>query len=521
VARDAPKDVARDVPKDVARDFSPADFSRFSPILSALSLLQSLHRSRNHVPVASTISTLLEATRAHVGFALEHGGEQVLANVSHVAELARRYEAEGGISFRGFLEELRAQAESGEATEAPILEEGSDGVRLMTVHKAKGLEFPVVILVDMTAKLHRATASRYLDAAKGVCAVQLAGCSPRDLIDHEQDELRRDAAEGARLAYVAATRARDLLVIPAVGDGEREGWIQSLNPAIYPPVETRRQQTPAPGCGEFKTKDSVISRPDGDPANAHTVCPGLHRAADRSVVWWDPHVLDLGVELSLGIRKPDLIVKDVPSAIVDYGLATYDTWRQWRETAATAAAQPSIAAQPATAWAKARETDSTLPGSSVSIVELPRDDERPGGIRFGALVHAALAMVPLDADQEMIRRVVATRARALGATPDEMSYAAAVVANVLAHSILDRARNAEKESMCRREVPVTLRMPDGALIEGFVDLAFSEGKQWTVVDFKTDEELRRGGKYALQVGLYVSAMEAATKQSATGILMKI
>ncbi len=241
-----------------------------------------LHRSRNHVPVASTISQLLEATRAHVGFALEHGGEQVLANVSHVAELARRYEAEGGISFRGFLEELRAQAESGEATEAPILEEGSDGVRLMTVHKAKGLEFPVVVLVDMTAKLHRATASRYLDTGRGVCAVQLAGCSPRDLIDHEQDELRRDAAEGARLAYVAATRARDLLVIPAVGDAEREGWIQSLNSAIYPPMETRRQQARAPGCVEFQSKDSVLSRPDGDPANASTVCPGLHQIVRRA-----------------------------------------------------------------------------------------------------------------------------------------------------------------------------------------------------------------------------------------------
>ncbi len=192
----------------VAQGFSPADLDRFAPILSALALLQSLHKSRNYVPVASTISQLLEATRAHVGFALEHGGEQVLANVSHVAELARRYEAEGGISFRGFLDELRAQAENGEATEAPILEEGSDGVRLMTVHKAKGLEFPVVVLVDMTAKLHRATASRYLDAARGMCAIQLAGCSPRDLIDHEQDELRRDGAEGARLAYVAATRAR-------------------------------------------------------------------------------------------------------------------------------------------------------------------------------------------------------------------------------------------------------------------------------------------------------------------------
>ena len=82
----------------------------------------------------------------------------------HVAELARRYEAEGGISFRGFIDELREQAEDGQAGEAPILEEGSDGVRLMTVHKAKGLEFPVVILADMTAKL-RAPASRYIDSS--------------------------------------------------------------------------------------------------------------------------------------------------------------------------------------------------------------------------------------------------------------------------------------------------------------------------------------------------------------------
>ena len=129
---------------------SAIDRERIAPIVSALGLLQSLHRSRNHIPVASTISRLLAATRAHVRFALEHGGEQVLANVLHVAELARRYEADGGISFRGFIDELREQAEDGQAGEAPILEEGSDGVRIMTVHKAKGLEFPVVILADLS-----------------------------------------------------------------------------------------------------------------------------------------------------------------------------------------------------------------------------------------------------------------------------------------------------------------------------------------------------------------------------------
>ena len=84
------------------------------------------------------------------------------------------------------------------------------------------------------------------------------------------------------MAYVAATRARDLLVIPAVGDEERAGWIEPLNRAIYPPMETRRQQFQAPGCVEFKSKDSVLVRPGGS-AGTSTVSPGLHvRKLDSS-----------------------------------------------------------------------------------------------------------------------------------------------------------------------------------------------------------------------------------------------
>src|SRR5437762_8038928 len=77
------------------------------PIAEALRLLQQLHRARNYRPVAETIGRLLSQTRAHVGFMLRPAGEQALANVLHVAELARQYEAVGGISFRGFIDELR------------------------------------------------------------------------------------------------------------------------------------------------------------------------------------------------------------------------------------------------------------------------------------------------------------------------------------------------------------------------------------------------------------------------------
>jgi ATP-dependent exoDNAse (exonuclease V) beta subunit len=85
-----------------------------------------------------------------------------------------------------------------DSPEAPILEEGSDGVRLMTVHKAKGLEFPVVVLADIACKLSLEEASRYLDPQKKLCAVRIGGWSPLDLQEHNLEEARRDEAEGVR-----------------------------------------------------------------------------------------------------------------------------------------------------------------------------------------------------------------------------------------------------------------------------------------------------------------------------------
>src|SRR5262249_35332506 len=227
------------------------------------------HALRNHRPVEETVHRLLAATRAHAAFVLRPWGEQALANVLRVAELARTYETGGGISFRGFVERPREEAE-GEAPEAPIVEEASEGVRIMTVHRAKGLEFPVVILADITASL-TGNPSRHVDPARGLCALRLGGWAPWDLLDHEDAEAARDRAEGVRVAYVAATRARDLLVVPAVGDdpfvagwdAASDGWISPLHAGIYPLAERRRASVESPSCGGFG-EDSVLERPDRD-----------------------------------------------------------------------------------------------------------------------------------------------------------------------------------------------------------------------------------------------------------------
>ena len=494
-------------------------------IVRALQNLQALHRARNRVPIATTIAELLETTRAHVGFALEHGGEQVLANVAHVSDLARRYEAEGGISFRGFIDELRQQAESGEVGEAPILEEGSDGVRLMTVHRAKGLEFPIVVLADITAKLRASVASRTIDSDRGVCAVRLAGCSPADLLEHEDQELRRDEAEGARVAYVAATRARDLLVIPAVGDEERDGWIKPLNSAIYPPIGKRRQQLQAPGAPEFKSSDSVLIRPGGTVAGSNTVTPGLHALTpgDFSVVWWDPRALKLGAEAPLGIRRPDLIVKDVAPQTVEAGLFAYNNWRNRRNTAVTTGTQGSMAIRTVTESAKIIGTDGQTPTlPAVEIVELARATNRPSGPRFGSLVHAVLASIPLDGDLKLIRELATVHGRIIGATAEEIAAAGEAVAAALAHWVFDQARSAAKQHLCRREAPIAWRDHEGFLMEGVVDIAFEQDRRWIVIDFKTDEDLGEHEiVYRRQVGLYAAAIEAATGRPATAMLMRV
>jgi ATP-dependent helicase/nuclease subunit A len=534
-----------------------------SAIADALSLLQSLHRRRNDMPVAATIEALLEATRAHAGFVMRPAGEQALANVLQIAELARAYETGGGLSFRGFVEHLQDEAEARQAGEAPILEEGSDGVRIMTVHRAKGLEFPVVILADPTCKLQPATAGRHIDQDRGLCAFRLMGCQPLDVRDHEEEELAREREEGIRLAYVAATRARDLLVVPAVGDGPHQGgWTSPLHDSIYPVGDRRGSAEAAPGCPAFG-RDSAVDRPDGDPAGPDTVVPGLHifEAADPDaapdtrgrvvpfpgagvrvapsappvaeqypVVWWDPRTLELDVEARFGIRQEELLSKETPEQVIEEDLDRYRRWRARRDDAVARGARPSLVVRTATEQAERADT-SRIP--DVEIIELPLEPDRPSGPRYGSLVHAVLATVPLVVTDSAVGDagsrgsgatgpVATLHGRLLGASDEEVASAVRVVDGALAHPLFERVRAAMARGECRREVPVTCRQTDGAIVEGVVDLAFRENGAWTVVDFKTDKELKTAlDVYRLQVGLYADMIGTATGEPATAILMRV
>ena len=554
------------IPEVFTRD-TPPDLEKLRPIAGALQLLKRLHRHRNSVyadggegrewgGASGVLHELLLATRAHVGFALRIGGEQALANLLHVAELARQYQLGGGISFRGFVEELRAAADAAQAAEAPILEEDSDGVRMMTVHKAKGLEFPIVILVDLTCKLSRAEAGRWIDPAGHMCAIKLGGWAPTDLLLHGAEESARDRAEGERLAYVAATRARDVLIVPAIGDEVYEGgWLDPLMPAIYPPAIPKANADRgawlsrlsleghghvAPRRRPRATDDSRTRRvrlqapcPTRRRADLPTCRPRTATRRQYRVVWWDPHALALDAGASFGLRRDDLIAKDGDADGSAQRLAAYRQWESSRTAAIAEGRTPSIASRTVTQMAAERELPLIdLADIRIDVVDVPRVTGRPFGPRFGTLVHTTLATVPLDADESIVRRVAATQGRVLlgsGEGVEEEVYAVAeAVMAVLRHPLFDQVRAANAAGHCHRELPLIWQAPDGTLIEGTVDLAFEErGKTASerglvVLDFKTDRDLELDTeRYRRQLAIYCRALTALQGGAARGILMRV
>ena len=304
----------------------------------------------------------------------------------------------------------------------------------------------------------------------------------------------RPAASSARILYVATTRARDLLVVPVVGDERREGWLSALAPGVYPADDRRRQPETrnVPQCPSFGL-DSVVERPERAPGRERGVAPGLHRPelGNHGVVWWDPHVLRLNVEESVGLRQQRLLEADEAEVASERGIHAHEAWQAERARVRAAAVVPAMTVATASSWAVSAVAGGTAASGTiaasaddVAVESIAAAGARPHGARFGTLVHTVLATVDLDADGAAIARLATLNARLVGASSDERDAATATAAYALTHPLLRRAAAAARQGRCRREVPVALRVDD-VLVEGVVDLAFCEDECWTVVDFKT------------------------------------
>ncbi len=202
-----------------------------------------------------TLSELIERAIRSSGYrdhvlGLEWG-ERRLANVHKLLRLARAFEASEGRDLRGFLDHaLRLQETTGaRESDAPVEGVEPDAVRLMSIHAAKGLEFPVVCVADLGRAPNVRQPELLADGERlGLSLVRLDGEKPLAALDYEELAEERKLAESEeedRILYVAMTRARERLLLSGAVEFER--WpearqaptmISWLGPALTAEVVT-------------------------------------------------------------------------------------------------------------------------------------------------------------------------------------------------------------------------------------------------------------------------------------------
>ncbi len=152
--------------------------------------------------------------------------ERRLANVHKLLRLARRFEASEGRDLRGFLDHVEyLEGAVKVEPDAPVEGVEPDAVRLMTIHAAKGLEFPVVCLADLGRQPNTQTPDLLVDGDRvGLRLVRIDGAGSSPALEYEQlcqERRAREAEEEDRILYVAMTRARERLLLSGAVDFER------------------------------------------------------------------------------------------------------------------------------------------------------------------------------------------------------------------------------------------------------------------------------------------------------------
>ncbi len=169
-------------------------------------------------PLADLVAEVMERTGLLPYFALQYRGEQRVANLHKAIDVARRIESAGRRDLQSFMRWMESLLEEEpEESDSPYLEGEGNAVRVTTVHRAKGLEYPVVLLGGLMGGRAPDMGLQVLRRDDG--GIELRIPDKRGTLGWRAAQALEDergAAEEKRLLYVALTRARDLLVLPFV-----------------------------------------------------------------------------------------------------------------------------------------------------------------------------------------------------------------------------------------------------------------------------------------------------------------
>ena len=195
----------------------------------ARKLLAAWRGLKDHLPIAELVDRVLDESGFEAALLGEFLGDRKRANARKLVRLARRFDARGGFTLGHFVIRLREDLRRPPREEqAATTEEEGTSVRLMSIHQAKGLEFPIVIVPDLNRKqdLARKPVAFHPDLGP---LVRPGKTGPADdgqddedgsgrslgLVAFEAVERLVEEAESIRLFYVATTRARDSLILSA------------------------------------------------------------------------------------------------------------------------------------------------------------------------------------------------------------------------------------------------------------------------------------------------------------------
>lgn len=466
------------------------------------------------------------------------GGAQRQANLRALHDRARQYEQ---TTFRGLFRFLRfierLQAEQGDLGTAPALGENDDVVRIMSIHKSKGLEFPVVFVGGLGSQFNLLDLRRDLlvhkELGMGPMAVDLDRrvkypTLPRMLI--EQRLLLETLSEELRVLYVALTRAREKLYLV----GSVRNWEKTLEKWVKTAALPRNAQGALPDqtlaqarCFLDWVGPAIVAHPDVATSLGLSGLPLWESEASR----WRLHLIDLNQLTSAPPavpQSPELLSLSQHQVLPDQG------WEQ------------AVAAQ--LGW---QYPYSHLQGKhrKVSVSELKRrfeahDEEaapihwqRPPALRpaflrqqegptateLGSAIHLMLQHVDLKKEptltylQRLQERMVAN---SLLSQETVVRIDLQLIRRFLEGELGRRLRQADQ---VWRELPFSLQLPatelygpdaDGehVFIQGIVDCVLREGEQAVLIDFKSDhvthESLPRvAAGYRVQIDLYTRAIQ--------------
>ena len=433
------------------------------PVGEALAFLRPLVRRRSQMSPSELLATIIAERRALEASTLPAESpryRETWRRLRYVVDQARAWsEAEHG-SLRDFLDWARRQAEEEErANEIVLPERDVDAIRILTIHAAKGLEFPVVVLSGMASE-RKTDPGRVVWPSEGPPEVSFATGARTSGWDEAADHERRMLfLENLRLLYVAATRAESRLVVSVVSKDRPEGLPDDLTKLTRAELIATASEG-APHAVVAPAPEDVAPLP----ATVTTVMPPM----------------------------------------------PWEEWVSYRTNAQGAASlrEADSATDLAKGGAPLPEGLEIPPG----LLKEPRDLELPAwlkgryGAAIGRAVHATLQTVDLVTGEGM-DGIAEAQALAESVTDRVADVQALARSGWGAPSV---RRAAEREHHKETYVGTTI---GGQLVEGYIDLLYREDDgSLVVVDYKTDADPSPQTvlAYQTQLAIYARALADAT-----------